>query len=64
MNIHGTAAKVGASVIQLSNGGKTGTTNDFTDSWYIGFTRQYTMGVWVGFRARSSQHGSGPRRFR
>ncbi|HKS82556.1 MAG TPA: PBP1A family penicillin-binding protein [Candidatus Acidoferrales bacterium] len=28
--------------------GKTGTTNDFTDAWYIGFTPQMTTGVWVG----------------
>jgi penicillin-binding protein 1A len=30
-------------------GGKTGTTNDFTDAWFIGFTPQLTAGVWVGF---------------
>ena len=30
------------------SGGKTGTTNDFTDAWYIGFTPQVTTGVWVG----------------
>jgi penicillin-binding protein 1A len=29
--------------------GKTGTTNDFTDAWFIGFTPSLTMGVWVGF---------------
>ena len=28
--------------------GKTGTTNDFTDAWYIGFTPHITAGVWVG----------------
>ena len=28
--------------------GKTGTTNDFTDAWYIGFVPQITAGVWVG----------------
>jgi penicillin-binding protein 1A len=28
--------------------GKTGTTNDFTDAWYIGFTPEITAGVWVG----------------
>jgi penicillin-binding protein 1A len=28
--------------------GKTGTTNDFTDAWYVGFTPQLTAGVWVG----------------
>jgi penicillin-binding protein 1A len=28
--------------------GKTGTTNAFTDAWYIGFTPRITCGVWVG----------------
>jgi len=28
--------------------GKTGTTNDFTDAWYLGFTPHLTCGVWVG----------------
>ena len=30
-------------------GGKTGTTNDFTDAWFIGFTPQLTTGVWTGY---------------
>jgi penicillin-binding protein 1A len=30
-------------------GGKTGTTQDYTDAWFIGFTPQLTAGVWVGF---------------
>ncbi len=30
-------------------GGKTGTTNEFRDAWFIGFTAQLTTGVWVGF---------------
>lgn len=29
--------------------GKTGTTNDFTDAWFMGFTPQLTAGVWVGY---------------
>jgi penicillin-binding protein 1A len=28
--------------------GKTGTTNDFTDAWFVGFTPTLTAGVWVG----------------
>jgi penicillin-binding protein 1A len=29
--------------------GKTGTTQDFTDAWFMGFTPQITAGVWVGY---------------
>jgi penicillin-binding protein 1A len=29
--------------------GKTGTTDRFTDAWFIGFTPEITIGVWVGF---------------
>lgn len=35
--------KVGAAA------GKTGTTNDFKDAWFIGYTSSLTCGVWVGF---------------
>jgi len=30
-------------------GGKTGTTQDYTDAWFLGFTPQLTCGVWVGY---------------
>ncbi len=43
----GTAIK--ARSIGRPAGGKTGTTQDFTDAWFIGFTPQVTAGVWVGF---------------
>jgi penicillin-binding protein 1A len=29
--------------------GKTGTTNEYTDAWFVGYTPQITSGVWVGF---------------
>ncbi|MGC1935361.1 MAG: PBP1A family penicillin-binding protein [Candidatus Acidiferrales bacterium] len=40
---------VRAQALGRPSGGKTGTTNEFTDAWYIGFTPQITTGVWVGF---------------
>ena len=30
-------------------GGKTGTTNDFTDAWFTGFDPNITIGVWIGY---------------
>ena len=35
-------------------GGKTGTTNDFTDAWFVGFTPSLTTAVWVGFDTKKS----------
>jgi penicillin-binding protein 1A len=34
--------------------GKTGTTNDFTDAWFVGFSPSITCGVWVGFDEKIS----------
>lgn len=48
VNVRGTAAKVWAQGFHHPSGGKTGTTNDYTDAWYIGFSKHYTMGIWVG----------------
>jgi penicillin-binding protein 1A len=35
-------------------GGKTGTTSNFTDAWFMGFSPSYTCGVWVGYDSRES----------
>jgi len=45
--LHGTAAS--ASSMKHALAGKTGTTNDFTDAWFIGFSPSVTCGVWVGY---------------
>ena len=42
-----------------SAGGKTGTTNDYTDAWFVGFTPHLVSGVWVGFDDPSLSLGSG-----
>jgi penicillin-binding protein 1A len=54
VNIHGTAAAIWASGFNHPSGGKTGTTNDFNDAWYIGYTKRLTMGIWVGSDDHSS----------
>ena len=43
---HGTGAAVAA--LKHPLGGKTGTTSDFTDAWFLGFSPSVTCGVWVG----------------
>ena len=43
---HGTGKKV--KVLNRPVAGKTGTTNDFVDAWFMGFTPELVTGVWVG----------------
>jgi penicillin-binding protein 1A len=43
-----------ASQLKHSLGGKTGTTNDYTDAWFIGFSPSITCGTWIGFDDRQS----------
>jgi len=45
----GTATGVRRLGFKLPAAGKTGTTNDFNDAWFIGFTPKLVTGVWVGF---------------
>jgi penicillin-binding protein 1A len=45
----GTAVRARALAEKYALAGKTGTTNDFTDAWFIGFSPSITCGVWVGF---------------
>lgn len=47
----GTAAAAG---LNHPLGGKTGTTSDFTDAWFIGFSPSVTCGVWTGYDSRQS----------
>jgi penicillin-binding protein 1A len=43
----GTATK--AKALKIPIAGKTGTSNDSRDTWFIGFTPDYVVGVWIGF---------------
>jgi len=45
----GTAARARAMGYQKRGAGKTGTTNDYKDAWFIGYNGSLTCGVWVGF---------------
>ena len=45
----GTGSRARALGFTLPAGGKTGTTNDFNDAWFIGFTPKLVTGVWFGF---------------
>lgn len=49
---HGTG--VAATRLKVPLGGKTGTTNDFTDAWFVGFSPGITTGVWVGYDEKRS----------
>lgn len=45
----GTGYKARADGFTLPAAGKTGTTNDYVDAWFVGFTPSLVAGVWVGF---------------
>ncbi len=44
----GTGASAGKYGVTGAVGGKTGTTNDYRDAWFVGFTPEYAIAVWVG----------------
>jgi penicillin-binding protein 1A len=54
--LHGTG--IAASKLPYPLAGKTGTTNDFTDAWFVGFSPSLTCGVWIGYDEKKSL-GSG-----
>jgi penicillin-binding protein 1A len=48
----GTAASAARLLLQLA--GKTGTTNDYTDAWFVGMTPKHTIAVWVGYDTKKT----------
>jgi penicillin-binding protein 1A len=53
---HGTAFDLSKLPIDIA--GKTGTTDDFSDAWFVGYTPRYTILTWVGYDQKRSL-GSG-----
>jgi penicillin-binding protein 1A len=47
--VRGTGARIWSSGFRVPAGGKTGTTNDGADVWFIGYTADLVAGVWMGF---------------
>ncbi len=45
----GTGARMGQYLKRKDLAGKTGTTNNAEDTWFLGFNPDFTTGVWVGF---------------
>ncbi|HVR42472.1 MAG TPA: PBP1A family penicillin-binding protein [Thermoanaerobaculia bacterium] len=48
-----------AHVIPGPIAGKTGTTNGYTDAWFVGFTPELSVGIWVGYDDPSKSLGGG-----
>jgi penicillin-binding protein 1A len=59
----GTGAAARRYGVRGAIGGKTGTTNDYHDAWFVGFSSSVVVGVWVGFDQpeRIREGGSGAR---
>jgi penicillin-binding protein 1A len=51
----GTAASIGCA----GQAGKTGTTDDYTDAWFVGYTPRFSTAVWVGNPNARTSMGSG-----
>jgi len=54
---YGTAAAANSIGHELA--GKTGTVNEFTDAWFIGYTPKVVCGVWIGYSDRKKPLGKG-----
>ena len=55
----GTAGSLRAMGISFPVGGKTGTTNDYKDAWFVGYTPDILALIWVGFDNNDSIFASG-----
>jgi penicillin-binding protein 1B len=57
--LNGTGRGLGRRGVTLPMAGKTGTTNDFRDAWFVGYTPDILVLVWVGFDDNRSTGFSG-----
>ena len=55
----GTAAKAKAMGLRGTVAGKTGTTDGYRDAWFVGYTPDVVVGVWVGFDDEEALHLTG-----
>src|SRR4029079_6094030 len=55
----GTASRAREMGIRFPAGGKTGTTDDFKDAWFVGFSTSVVAGVWVGLDQPASISAEG-----
>jgi penicillin-binding protein 1A len=56
---HGTAWKARQLGFKLPAAGKTGTTNEYRDAWFVGYTPRLVAGVWIGFDQPQTILGGG-----
>ena len=54
LTARGTGARAADMAAEWPLAGKTGTVDDNTDAWFIGFDPDITVGVWVGFDEKKS----------
>ncbi len=52
--VNGTAWAVRSRGLDIPVAGKTGTTDEYTDAWFIGYTPEIVIGVWTGYDERKS----------
>lgn len=48
-----------ANLSNMTTAGKTGSTDDYADRWFVGFTPYYTAGIWGGYDSNKSMEGYG-----
>ncbi len=58
LSLRGTGAKAAAMASQWPLAGKTGTVDDNTDAWFVGFDPDITVGVWLGFDDKRKSLGA------